>query len=238
GWSSRQALTAGCSRTWSRMISKALVAISLSRSWSRPRHQVSPGGALRSPVEVLRQNPRRVRDTLEAGNAADVHDVRRPFAFDDVDAVQVDAERPTAAQGDVAQLRREREGLAVFLRFGPAGEDLLHPEQPATDRVDLAIAALRRVVALGEHGRVAVVRHLRQLGRAADDPDAVAPSSLMRLQNERSRVQQRSQLLGVRRHVGDGYWDARRLQNSEGDDLVVQRRGDRIRIHHGGAQLM
>src|SRR5205809_7432522 len=159
GWSSRQALTAGCSPTCSRMISEALVAISLSRSWRRLRHQISPGGALRRSVEVLRQNPRRVRDTLEAGDAAHVHDVRRPFAFDDVDAVQVDAERPTAARGDVAKLRREREGLAVFLRFGPAGEDLLHPEQPVTDHVELAIAALRRVVALGEHGRGAVVRN-------------------------------------------------------------------------------
>src|SRR6266516_1925856 len=128
GWSSRQALTAGCSPTCSRMISEALVAISLSRSWRRLRHQVSPGGALRRSVEVLRQNPRRVRDTPEPGHAAHVHDVRLPFAFDDVDAVQVDAERPTAAQGDVAQLGREREGFPLFLRFGPEGKDLLHPE--------------------------------------------------------------------------------------------------------------
>src|SRR6266851_9331635 len=57
---------------------------------------LSPLGALRRSAEVLRQNPRRVRDTLEPGDAAHVHDVRRPFAFDDVDAVQIDAERSTA----------------------------------------------------------------------------------------------------------------------------------------------
>src|SRR5205823_9333725 len=135
------ALWPGCSRNPTRDES---VAAARARSWSRLRHPVCPGGALRRSVEVLRQNPRRVRDTLEAGDAAHVHDVRRPFAFDDVDAVQVDAERPTAARGDVAKLRREREGLAVFLRFGPAGEDLLHPEQPVTDHVELAIAAPSR----------------------------------------------------------------------------------------------
>src|SRR5439155_17337414 len=114
---------------------------------------LAPHGALRRSVEVLRQNLRRVRDTLEPGDAAHVHDVRLPFAFDDVDAVQIDAERSTAAHGDVAELRREREGLPSLLGFRSRGKDLLDPEQPATDRVDLAIAALRRVIALGEHGR-------------------------------------------------------------------------------------
>src|SRR5207244_4198829 len=86
---------------------------------------LSPHGALRRRVEVLRQNPRRVRDTLEPGDAAHVHHVRRPFAFDDVNAVQIDAERSTAAHGDVAELRREREGLPSSLCFRSRGKDLL-----------------------------------------------------------------------------------------------------------------
>src|SRR5438034_6303256 len=131
-------------------------------------------------MEVPGQTQRRVRDPLEPRDAAHVHHVRGSVAFDDVDTVEVDAEGLPAAPDDLAQLRRGRERLSMLLIFGPAGEDLLHAEDAPADRIHLPVAALRRVIALGEHGIAAVplpallVRHVRQLSGALDGAAAVA----------------------------------------------------------------
>src|SRR5437870_8713621 len=103
-------------------------------------------------MEVLRQQPQCIRHAFETRNAAHIDDVRRPFALDDVHAVQVDAERAAAAFGDVTQLRRERERLALLFFFGPTRKHLLDAEQPAADGVDLPVAAVVRVIALGDTG--------------------------------------------------------------------------------------
>src|SRR2546427_4418103 len=55
----------------------------------------------------------RIGDTLEAGNAAHIHDVGCSFAFDNVHAVQVNAEGTAAVHGKLTQLRRQREGLPM-----------------------------------------------------------------------------------------------------------------------------
>src|SRR5437899_3258930 len=65
------------------------------RLWQR----LSSGGALRRGVEVLRQQPRRVRNTLETRDAAHVHNVWRSLTFNDVHAVEINAERAAALQG-------------------------------------------------------------------------------------------------------------------------------------------
>src|SRR3989442_14966982 len=95
---------------------------------------------------------RPVRDAPAPGDAAHVDDVRFPLALDDIDAVEVDAERPAAAPGDLAKLRRGRERLPAFFLVGPGREDLLYAEEPVADRIDLPVAALGRGVALDEDG--------------------------------------------------------------------------------------
>src|SRR5437879_12773195 len=105
---------------------------------------LSPGGALRRCVEVLRQQLWRVGDTLETRNAAHVHDVGCSFAFDNVHPVQVNAEGTTAVRGKLTQLRREREGLPVFCFFRPPTKELLDAKEPAPDPVNLAVAAVVR----------------------------------------------------------------------------------------------
>src|SRR5689334_11368895 len=126
-----------------------------------------PRGALRRLEQVRCQMPWCIWNTAAPRDAAHVDDERLPAAFDDVDAEEVDAEGPAAAQGDVAQLGGGRERLSAPFLVGPCGEHLLHPEQLAPDDVDLAVTTLGRVVALGEH-RVAAVTHRRELGDAAD----------------------------------------------------------------------
>src|SRR5436189_2699753 len=96
---------------------------------------------------------RPVRDAPAPGDAAHVDDVRLPLALDDVDAVEVDAERLPAAHDDLAQFCRGCERLAVLLHVGPGRENFLDAEHPAADHVYLPVAALGRVVALGEDGR-------------------------------------------------------------------------------------
>src|SRR5256714_15628539 len=87
---------------------------------------------------------RPVRDASAPRDAAHVYHVRLPAAFDDVDAVEIDAERPAAAPRDVAQLLRRRERLAVFFVLGLRRKDLLDAEQPAANGVDFPVPALRR----------------------------------------------------------------------------------------------
>src|SRR5438552_6543123 len=136
---------------------------------------LSLGGALRRGVEVPRQEPGRIRYALVPGDAVHVHDIRVPVALDHVHSVKVDVERPAAALGDVAQLRRKCEGLTQFLYFGPARKHLLDPEQLLADRVDLVIAPLGRVVALGEGG-LATPMHTREFGWGAEDGYVLAAS--------------------------------------------------------------
>src|SRR2546422_771969 len=75
------------------------------------RQPLSPGGALRRRQQVRGEQLRRVRDAAAPRDAAHIHDVRLPFALDDVDAVEVDAESPAAAPRDLAQLRTGCERL-------------------------------------------------------------------------------------------------------------------------------
>src|SRR3989442_2592751 len=168
-----------------------------------PGHQqrLSPGGALRCGVEVRRQMRRPVRDAPAPGDAAHVDDVRFPLALDDVDAVEVDAERPAAAPGDLAKLRRGRERLPAFFLFGPRREDLLYAEEPAADRIDLPVAALGRVVALDEDGLLTGWNR-RELGDAPHDANAEAIGALIRLYDQRAPVQEPPPLVGARSDGG------------------------------------
>src|SRR5205814_1781409 len=50
-----------------------------------------------------------------------------------VNALQPDDAASGGATGDLAQLRRGRERLSIFLRVRPPREDLLHAEDPAAD---------------------------------------------------------------------------------------------------------
>src|SRR5258707_13535920 len=89
------------------------------------------GGTFRSFIKVLCQMQRSVRNTLESGHGRHVDDVRLSLALDDVDAIEVDAERPATAQGDLAQLRRRREGFPVSCLLGQGGKRLLGRKKPA-----------------------------------------------------------------------------------------------------------
>src|SRR5213594_2099876 len=130
---------------------------------------------------------RGVRDALNPGDASDVDDIRLPFALDDVDAVEVDPERPASPQGDLAQFLRQRERFPVFLVLGPRGKDLFDAEEPAADRVDLPVAALKPVVAPGDDGLLAG-RHVAELGDAPDNATTKPTAVLTRLDDERSRI--------------------------------------------------
>src|SRR5207248_8542617 len=101
--------------------------------------------------QVLREPPRRVRHSLESRNAAHIHDVRLPAAFDHVDAIEVDAKCAAAPQDDLAEIGGRREQLSQLFFFGPARKGLLDREDSTTDDVDLAIAAIGWMIALGEH---------------------------------------------------------------------------------------
>src|SRR3989442_4001362 len=102
------------------------------------------GGTFRGVIKVLCQMQRSVRNTLESGHGRDVDDVRLSLALDDIDAIEVDAERPATAQGDLAQLRRRREGFPGFFLLGQGGENIPYSKKPAPHRAQLSVAALRR----------------------------------------------------------------------------------------------
>src|SRR5205807_7876632 len=148
-------------------------------------------------------------------------DVRLSPMFDDVDAVEVDSECPAAPQNHVAQIGRERERLPQFFFFGLAGKDLLDGEQSIADYVDLAIAAIRRMVALGEHRLAALVRYFFELRPASDDSHMVTARSLIRLDDERRFVQKRSQSSRFRGDESGRRGHSGRLQDSDRDDLVM-----------------
>src|SRR5881296_3650364 len=194
------------------------------------------GGALRRVVKVARQERGRIRDALVPRDTVHVHDVRLPFALDHVHAIKVDRERPAASPGDIAQLRRKCEGLAQLLFLGPAWKHLLDPEELPADRVDLAIAALRGMVALGEDG-IATQLHLGEFGGSPDDSD-LASRFLVGLDHERAFLEQWSELAGGRGHVGGGRWYACELEDSGLDDSVTQRRGYGVGIHDDRALLV
>src|SRR5882724_11021730 len=90
---------------------------------------------------------RRVRHALETGDAGHVDYVGPSFALDQVDAIEVDAERSATAQRDVGLLGRRRERLAVFLRLRAGRKDLPDAEEPLADHVDLQVAPLGRASA-------------------------------------------------------------------------------------------
>src|SRR5438445_10586849 len=98
---------------------------------------------------------RPARDAPAPGDAAHVDDVRLPLALDDVDAVDVDAERLSAAHDDLAQFCGGCERLAVLLRVGPGRENFLDAEHPAADHVHLPVAAPGRAVARREYAILA-----------------------------------------------------------------------------------
>src|SRR3989441_5368111 len=124
---------------------------------------------------------------LESRDAADVDDTRLPFALDDVDAVEVDPERPAAPQGDLAQFRRQRERFPVFLVLGPRGKDLFDAEEPAADRVDLPVAVLKPVVAPGDDGLLAG-RHVAELGDAPDNATTKPTAGPKRLDDQKHPI--------------------------------------------------
>src|SRR2546427_9977960 len=127
-------------------------SVKVSRIPSAPaRRGPSFDGALRRVVKVARQEKGRIRDALVPGDTVHVHDVRLPVALDNVHAIKVDLECPAASPGDIAQLRRECEGLAQLLFLGPAWKHLLDPEELPADRVDLAIAALGATATVVEY---------------------------------------------------------------------------------------
>src|SRR5207302_100330 len=134
----------------------------------QPALRDEAGGARRRRQQVRGEQLRRVRDAAAPRDAAHIHDVRLPFALDDVDAVEVDAEGPAAAPRDLAQLRTGCERLPASVLLGPDGKDLFDAEQASTYHVDLPVAALGRVIALRED-RVSAGPHGLQFGDGADD---------------------------------------------------------------------
>src|SRR5213080_1864836 len=193
-------------------------------------------GALRRVVKVTRQEKGRIRDALVPGDTVHVYDVRLPVALDHVHAIKVDLERPAASPGDIAELRRECEGLTQFLFLGPAWKHLLDPEDLLADHVDLAITALGGMVTLGEDG-VATQLHLGEFSGSSDDFD-LASRFLVGLDHERAFLEQWSKLAGSRGHVGGGRRHASELEDSGLDDSVTQRCGYRVGIHDDRALLM
>src|SRR5439155_1953180 len=101
-----------------------------------------------------------------------------PFAFNDVHAVQIDAERAAAAFGDIAQLRRQRERLALLFFLGPARKYFLDAKQPAADAVDLPVAPVVRVIALSEH-RFASAIHRGEFDVVSKAAEVVAAGPLI-----------------------------------------------------------
>src|SRR3989454_8298789 len=193
-------------------------------------------GALRRVVKVARQEKGRIRDALVPGDTVHVHDVRLPVALDHVHAIKVDPDRPAASPGDIAQLWRECEGLAQLLFLGPAWKHLLDPEELPADHIDLAIAALRGMVTLGEDG-VATKLHLGEFGGSPDDFD-LASRFLVGLDHERAFLKQWSELAGGRGHVGGRRRHACELEDSGLDDSVTQCRGYGVGIHDDSALLV
>src|SRR5437899_4919687 len=191
--------------------------------------------ALRRVVKVARQEKGRIRDALVPGDTVHVHDVRLPVALDHVHAIKVDLERPAASPGDIAQLRRECEGLAQLLFLGPAWKHFLDPEELPADHVDLTIAALGGMVTLGED-RVSTQLHLGEFGGSPDNFDLA--SFRAGLAHERAFLEQSSELAGGRGRVGGGRRHACELEDSGLDDSVTQRRGYRVGIHDDRALLM
>src|SRR5439155_866198 len=108
----------------------------------------------------------------------------------------------------------------MFFFFRPARKDLLDAKEPASDPVNLAVAAVVRVVALSKHGLTATI-HVREFRRSPDNADMMAPRSLIWLYDQRPRVQQRKQLIGMRYHVRIRCRNACGLQNSRGDERRV-----------------
>src|SRR5207245_392610 len=117
---------------------------------------------------------------------------RGPVAFDDVDAVETDAEGLAAAQHHPAQLRCGRERLARSAVFGMQLDLPLHAEDAAADREHLQLGTLRCDVALGED-RLLAGWKIRELAGRRDDPDAVAIPAMDRLDDQRSGLEQRRQ---------------------------------------------
>src|SRR5438876_3610902 len=143
---------------------------------------------------------RRIRHTLEAGDAGDVYDVCPSLALDEVDAVEIDTERAATAQCDIGLLGGRRERLAVFLRLGPGWKDLPDTEEPLADHIDLQVAPLGRVIALCEDGR-RLVRGARlgeQLGLVPDDAQTYPARAVGWLDDQRAHIQQRRQQIGLR----------------------------------------
>src|SRR5947208_12397732 len=150
------------------------LSVKVSRFRSAPaRWGPSFDVALRRVVDVARHEKVRIRDALVPRDTVHVHDVRLPVALDHVHAIKVDLERPAASPGDIAQLRRKREGLTQLLFLGPAWKHLLDPEDLLADHVDLAIAALGWMVTLGEDG-VATQLHLGEFDGSPDDFDVAS----------------------------------------------------------------
>src|SRR5437899_10193046 len=111
-------------------------SVKVSRIPSAPtRWRPTFDGALRRVVKVARQEKGRIRDALVPGDTVHVHDVRLPVALDHVHAIKFDLERPAASPGDIAQLRRECEGLAQLLFLVPAWKHLLDYEKIVIENV-------------------------------------------------------------------------------------------------------
>ena len=110
----------------------------------------------------------------------------------------------------------------------------LYAEDATADREHLQLCPVRRDVALSEE-RLLAGRKIRELAGPRDDPDAVAVPTADRLHDQRSGLEQRSERVHVRCHIGLRRGCSGTLQNSKCDDLVGQRQGHRIGIHDRGA---
>src|SRR6267154_4511248 len=116
----------------------AIMATTRSARWSqRAGRGLTLSSAFRRGIDVFGQEPRCVRDTLVAGSARNVHDVRPAAALDDVDAVQLQTKGLPAAPRKVRVLRADVEAFAELVGVGQPWKDLLDAEQFGADRVDL-----------------------------------------------------------------------------------------------------
>src|SRR6267378_3129474 len=244
GRSARTALTTGAARPGGESASVESCAgawstITASRAIILGKGLNEQGGAAPGRgYEVFRQETRRVGDAAVAGQAADIDDIEAALTLDYVDTVQLDAERRPARQRDPAQLGTGHEGLTRLFGHRRPRKRFLDGEHPLPDHVELQIGTLGRVIALREDGLASLAGEAPEVGWIAHDAHMMSAGAVVRLDDQRPRLEQGSEIGGLGTCVcgGDGHTGA--LQHARGHNLVVDRRRRRVPVHDCGAQLV
>src|SRR5437667_461347 len=135
------------------------------------------------------------RYVLVTWEIVQIHDQRPVRAFDHVQSVEAKAKQPATAERYRPHFVADSAGPAPGV---PQPGARTYPEDFLADDVDLHLV-IRRDILLNHHG-LRRPRRVRQLGRAAHDPNAYAPSPIVRLDDHRLLLDERPQHGEVRRH--------------------------------------